>query len=104
MHGRFTCTTRGVTFEKGCQTNDRKDIVPIDESRDLEYSNHLFRCWDYIWLQYAWQNYYIYVCVYSIVGVDAAKDLMRSTVYVAYSLMILSSCLVCLHYLFLVVE
>jgi len=43
MYGRFTCTSAGVRFERGCQTEDRKDIVPLGSSRVISYQNHTYR-------------------------------------------------------------
>ncbi|XP_067942176.1 uncharacterized protein [Watersipora subatra] len=44
MYGRFTCTESGVQLEQGCQTEDRKDIVPLDASRFIKHENASYSC------------------------------------------------------------
>lgn len=43
MYGRFTCTSGGVKYEQGCQSQDRKDIVPINSSVVMQHEDGVYK-------------------------------------------------------------
>ena len=43
MYGRFTCTSAGVEYEQGCQSQDRKDIVPIDTNVVMTHDDGVYK-------------------------------------------------------------
>lgn len=43
MYGKFTCTDSGVKFQRGCQTKDRLDIVPLGEVKEIDHEGELYR-------------------------------------------------------------
>lgn len=43
MYGRYTCTAHGVAFERGCQTQDRQDIVHVNTTTVMRHENGQYR-------------------------------------------------------------